>query len=69
MQLLTANQIAAKLQVSKIRIYEMARTGLIPCVRMGRQIRFDEQAIQKWIARGGTSDKSDTFLSQTGGRN
>ena len=59
MQLLTVEQIAQKLQVSKFRVYEMARLRLIPCVRMGRQIRFDEKTFAEWIAKGGSKGQSE----------
>lgn len=53
-QLLTAEQAGERLQLSKWRMYELAREGLVPCVRIGeRQIRFTEQALDEWIARGG----------------
>ena len=57
MRLLTAKETAEILHVALPRVYEMARTGLIPCVRMGRQIRFDEITLREWIARGGSAEK------------
>lgn len=57
MRLLTAKQTAELLQVTLSRVYELARIGLIPCVRMGRQIRFDEAALREWVAQGGASEK------------
>ncbi len=54
MRLLTAKQTAELLQVSTTRVYELARVGLIPYVRIGRQVRFDEQALLIWITEGGT---------------
>lgn len=42
------------LNVSTQRAYEMARLGLIPIVRMGRQIRVDLEALEEWIKRGGS---------------
>lgn len=56
MRLLTAKQTAELLQVALPRVYELARLNLIPCVRMGRQIRFDENALREWVARGGTTE-------------
>ena len=35
------------------RVYELVRQGILPCVRFGRQIRFDSQQIEAWIASGG----------------
>jgi excisionase family DNA binding protein len=41
------------MRIPLARVYELARQNLIPCVRMGRQIRFDESALREWAARGG----------------
>jgi excisionase family DNA binding protein len=57
MRLLTAKQTAEILQVSIARVYELARIGLLPCVRLGRQVRFDESILREWIARGGSIEK------------
>lgn len=64
MQLITAKQMAELLQVKKSRVYELVRIELIPCVRLGRQLRFDPKAIEQWITKGGSGkDKqSDQFL-------
>jgi putative molybdopterin biosynthesis protein len=44
---------ARRLGVSIGRCYELAREGLIPTVRLGRQLRVDPQALDEWIRRGG----------------
>jgi len=56
MRLLTAKQTADVLQVALPRVYELAREGVVPAVRLGRQVRFDEAALQQWIARGGAQN-------------
>lgn len=56
MRLLTAEDAARMLYVSVGRAYELARTGILPSgvvVRLGRQIRFDEDALIEWIRAGG----------------
>ena len=40
------------------RVYEAARLGLIPCVRIGRQVRFDEETLRRWIEEGGSTQSS-----------
>lgn len=62
MRLLTAKETAEILKVALPRVYELARAGMIPCVRMGRQIRFDQAALSEWAARGGTTEN----IRQTG---
>lgn len=53
----TAEQVAPLLQVKPGRVYEMARLGILPkgvVIRMGRQIRFDEDSLIEWIRSGGS---------------
>lgn len=54
MRLLTAKQVAEILQVALPRVYELVRMGNLPCVRMGRQIRFHESKLMEWIEKGGS---------------
>lgn len=54
MRLMTADEVANALCVSRARVYELARTSILPCVRLGeRQVRFDEDALREFIAQGG----------------
>lgn len=55
MRLLTAKETAQILKVTLPRVYELAREGLIPSVRMGRQIRFHEPKLIEWIEQGGST--------------
>lgn len=59
MALKDANYAAAFLSLSKQRLYECVRLGLIPCVRIGRQVRFDEDALKEWVKHGGCSLVND----------
>jgi excisionase family DNA binding protein len=52
-QLLTARETAELLRVSLARLYELARTGALPVVRVGRQVRFSSLSLTLWIAAGG----------------
>jgi excisionase family DNA binding protein len=55
LQLLKADDVAEILSLPRLRVYELARQGILPCVRIGeRQIRFDRTALQAWIERGGS---------------
>ncbi len=54
MKLLTAKQVADALQVTPARVYEMSRENLLPTVRLGRQVRYDEDALREWIKSGGS---------------
>jgi excisionase family DNA binding protein len=65
MRLLTAKETAEILQVTLPRVYELAREGLIPNVRMGRQIRFHEAKLIEWIDRGGSTLPKEEGISQS----
>lgn len=62
MRLLTANEVADILRVSKARVYELARINSIPSITLGqRQVRFDEAALLEWISRSvGIADPNRT---------
>jgi excisionase family DNA binding protein len=46
--LLTADELAARWQVSKHHVYRLARDGRVPCVPIGRYYRFRLAAIEAW---------------------
>jgi excisionase family DNA binding protein len=45
-QLLTAEQLADRWQVSVDQVYRLARGGRVPCVSLGRYKRFRVDAIE-----------------------
>jgi excisionase family DNA binding protein len=49
-QLLNADQLADRWQVSKAHVYRLAREGQIPTVWIGRYCRFRLAAVQHWEA-------------------
>ncbi len=52
-RLLLAQEAANLLRVKPNRLYDLAKRGIVPCVHIGRQIRFHEELLLDWIARGG----------------
>lgn len=48
--LLTAEEVSAMLGMGVDWIYEQARKGRIPVVKLGRYRRFRREAIMAWIA-------------------
>jgi excisionase family DNA binding protein len=66
MRLLTAKDVSEGLRVPLARVYELARTGVLPVVRLGdRQIRFDEDALREWIAHGGNATEKNSSDAET----
>lgn len=53
MKLLTIPEVAEILSVSEARAYALAREGLMPVVRLGRQVRVDTEKLAEWIEEGG----------------
>ena len=54
MKLLTIPELARALNISRARGYELVRRGLIPAVRIGRQVRVHPEQLERWLAEGGT---------------
>jgi len=52
-RVLTCPDVAALLNVSEARVYELARMRLLPSVRLGRSVRFLETEVLDWLAEGG----------------
>ncbi len=56
MELMDAKQVAQILGMSPHWIYREAKAGRIPCVKLGRKIKFVRKVIEAWIARIGNGD-------------
>jgi excisionase family DNA binding protein len=45
----TVDEVADRIQLSVNYIYRLARTGKIPCTRIGRHVRFSERDLEVWL--------------------
>jgi excisionase family DNA binding protein len=52
-RLLLAQEAAKLLRVTPNRLYDLAKRGIVPCIHIGRQVRFHEKLLLDWIAHGG----------------
>lgn len=60
-RLITAEQAAELLAISKARAYQLARMNAVPgVVRLGRQVRFNRQALEAFIGGGSVEAASLT---------
>lgn len=50
-RLLDAAEVADRLGVPVSWVRESARSGAIPCVRLGRYVRFDMADVEEWLER------------------
>jgi excisionase family DNA binding protein len=48
--LLRPEQAAELLAVKESWIYDAVRTGRLPCLRVGRHIRFTQAILEAWLA-------------------
>jgi excisionase family DNA binding protein len=47
--LLTVDEVAALLRLSRGKAYAMAQSGELPTVRMGRSVRIRKDRLQAWL--------------------
>lgn len=50
----TIPEVAKYLKLSRSKVYALVQRGEIPHVRIGRNVRIQEQALQTWLAKNST---------------
>lgn len=58
-RMLKVAEVAKRLDLSEKRVYILAQEGVIPRVKLGHQIRFNEATLEAWIAAGGAGYPED----------
>lgn len=53
--LLKMNIVARMLNVTEARARDLGREGILPVVKLGRQVRVDPDALESFIKNGGKS--------------
>ena len=53
MKLMKIGEVAEVLDVSLSRAYALVREGVLPSVRLGRQVRVERDQLAEWLAKGG----------------
>jgi excisionase family DNA binding protein len=61
--LVTADEIGEATHMSRSTVYELAKAGVLPSVRVGRRIRFDRERVMSVLA-----SRSTATLPQLTGR-
>jgi excisionase family DNA binding protein len=46
---ITAPILASILGVSAVTIFKKAKSGVLPCIRIGSAVRFDTRQIARWL--------------------
>lgn len=49
--LLTANQLAAALGLTRRQVYELVEGSELPAYKIGRSLRFELSAVHSWLER------------------
>lgn len=57
-RLIEAQAVADRLGLSRWRVYELVRKGVLPHVRINRRVLFDPTKVEEWIAAGGTAART-----------
>jgi excisionase family DNA binding protein len=55
-ELLTMDEVCLVLQLSKNTVYELARSGDVPTIRFGRQLRTPRAALEQMMAGASECD-------------
>ncbi len=50
--LLRPEEVAALLSVKTSWVYDAVRNGNLPCIRVGRHIRFTRAMLEQWLSVG-----------------
>jgi len=48
-QLMTIDEVAAYMRVSRFTVYRLAKEQAIPASKIGRQWRFHKEEIDQWV--------------------
>lgn len=51
-------QVAAAIGINVERVQEFARTGVLPGFKLGRNWRFDPEAIRSWVKHNGRPNEA-----------
>jgi excisionase family DNA binding protein len=57
-KLLTAEDLSERWQIPVSHVYRLTRSGRLPVVRLGRYYRYDQAAVEKFEASGGTGGEA-----------
>uniref|UniRef100_A0A7C4YRB6 DNA-binding protein n=1 Tax=candidate division WOR-3 bacterium TaxID=2052148 RepID=A0A7C4YRB6_UNCW3 len=64
-EIMTVKQVAEYLQIDERTIYKLARSGLIPSLKIAGQWRFKKDVIDKWISEQSLERVTQNIKSST----
>jgi len=66
--LVDAQAVAVRLGVPVTWVRDQARSGALPCVRLGRYVRFDLDDVDRWLSECKRPGRPIAFRSVSPGR-
>ena len=69
MKMLTPYEVAEALQVSYDTVLGLIKQGELPCIKIGRQYRVSEKALNEFIAGATVAPVNSTFKNIYSNRN
>jgi len=64
-EIMTVKQVAEYLQMDEHTIYKLARSGLIPPLKIAGQWRFKKDVIDKWISEKSLESVTENIKSSS----
>ena len=64
-EIMTVKQVAEYLQMDEHTIYKLARSGLIPSLKIAGQWRFKKDVIDKWISEKSLESVTENIKSSS----
>ena len=61
-ELMTVEEVAAYLRVTKKTVYRLLKRGNIPSTKVGRQWRFDKASINEWLRQKPVETKANILV-------
>lgn len=58
--LLTPGETAKRLAISERHLFQLTRSGQLPCVRVGKCVRYNVETIQKWVREAESTEQRST---------
>ena len=66
MKLITISEAASVLSVTERRAYHLARSGQLPVIKLGRQVRVDADRLEEFLRDGGSAPRRGVARSGAG---
>jgi excisionase family DNA binding protein len=63
-EVMTIGDVAQYLRISEAKVYELARTGTIPALRIGKSWRFQKDLLKQWVRK--SAEANITALDESG---